>query len=91
MEAFETILETETYYHCNSSSPVHITNTYKDKKHRIQKMQSFIPSSLPAFIDDSPVIENSKTSKQEVNKSDLYLCNISDISDFYLDSSSEDN
>ena len=100
MEAFEIIIETETYYHCKSSSPVHIKNTYKEKKLRIQEAKSFIPNYSTAFIHNSPMIEKSKTSKQEVkslilneliNKTDLYLCNISDISDFYLDSSIEEN
>ena len=63
-------------------------------------MHSFIPGYSTPFINDSPIIENSKTSKQEIknlvlseliNKTDFYLCNISDISDFYLDSSIEDN
>ena len=96
MDSFMTVKETETFFHCKSSIPIHTRNTCKSGGFQHDEKKLFTPSPLINLTKKSSIInedeiQNPKNSNQAINillnKLTVYFCNVSDISYFELDKS----
>ena len=91
-----TVNETETFFHCKSSIPIHTRNTRKNGVFQHDEKKLFTPSPLinlkkKSSLINEDEIQNPKNSNQAINillnKLTVYFCNVSDISYFDLDKS----